>query len=309
MRIAVIGAGGVGGVFGAALLRGGADVVFVARGAHLAALQRDGLRIESGAGEVRFAGPVSAAADPREVGPVDVIIFAVKLWDLAAAAAAARPLVGPSTFVVALQNGVEAADIVASALPGTTVLDGIAFVAARIDAPGIIRQTGTMATMTFGPRRGPITDPMRELERLARAGGMTGGTTERVEVLLWEKLVFLASISGVGAAARQPIGVIRARPETRALLRTAIAEVTAVGQAREVPLEADLVERTLATVDGLPAETRSSMHQDLEAGGRLELPWLSGAVVRLGREAGVPTPVHATLLGVLSPYVDGAAPS
>ncbi|MDR6290401.1 MULTISPECIES: ketopantoate reductase family protein [Inquilinus] len=305
MRIAIIGAGGVGAVFGAALQQAGAEVAFVARGAHLQALQTRGLTIRDQAGATLSTGAVTAVDDPAAIGPVDLVILTVKLWDLAAAAAAIRPLIGPATLVLPLQNGVEAADIIAAALPGPEVLGGVAYVSARIEAPGVIRQTGTMRSLAFGHRNGSAGETVRALDALCRAAGIKGGASDRIEAVLWEKLTFLASVAGVGSATRQPIGVMRAVPETRALLAAAFAEIVAVGRARGVALAADLAERTMATVDGLPEVTRSSMQQDLEAGGRLELPWLSGAVVRLGAAAGVPTPAHAALLGVLAPYVEG----
>ncbi|WP_026871546.1 ketopantoate reductase family protein [Inquilinus limosus] len=305
MRIAIIGAGGVGAVFGAALQQAGAEVAFLARGANLQALQEQGLTIRDETGAVLFAGPVTATDDPAAIGPVGLVILTVKLWDLATAAAAARPLIGPGTLLLPLQNGVEAADIVATALPGPEVLGGVAHVSARIESPGVIRQTGALRRLTFGRRDGSMSDAVRALDRLCRAAGIEGGASDRIEVALWEKFAFLAAFAGVGAAARQPVGVIRSVRETRAVLVAAIAEIEAVGRARGVGLPADFAARILAALDERPPMIRTSMQQDLEAGGRLELPWLSGAVVRLGAAAGVPTPTHAALLGVLAPYVGG----
>lgn len=305
MQIAIIGAGGVGAVFGAALQQAGADIAFIARGAHLEALRTQGLTVRNETGATLFAAPVTASDHPAAIGPVDLVILTVKLWDLAAAAAAARPLVGPATAVLPLQNGVEAADIVAAALPGPEVLGGVAHVSARIEAPGVIRQTGALRRLTFGRRDGAMSDAVRALDGLCRAAGIEDGATDRVEAALWEKFGFLAAFAGVGAATRQPVGVIRAVPETRALLVAAIAEIEAVGRARGVALADDFAARILTAVDARPAMIRTSMQQDLDAGGRLELPWLSGAVVRLGAAAGVPTPAHAALLGVLAPYAEG----
>lgn len=305
MRIAIIGAGGVGAVFGAALQQAGADIAFIARGAHLQALQAQGLTLRDETGATLSSAPVTATDDPAAIGPVDLIILTVKLWDLATASAACRPLVGPGTLVLPLQNGVEAADTVAAALPGPEVLDGVAHVAARIEAPGVIRQTGTIRRLAFGHRDGSIGTTVQALDALCRAAEIGGGATDRIEAVLWEKFAFLAAAAGVGAATRQPFGVIRTVPETRALLTAAIAEIVALGRACGVALADDLAERTLAAFDRLPAVMRTSMQQDLEAGGRLELPWLSGAVVRLGVAAGVPTPAHAALLGALAPYIDG----
>lgn len=305
MRIAIIGAGGVGAVFGAALQAAGAEVAFVARGAHLQALQAQGLTIHDQAGTVLSQGPVTAADDPAAIGPVDLVIPTVKLWDLAKAAAAARPLVGPATLVLPLQNGVEAADIVAAALPGPEVLGGVAQVSARIEAPGVIRQNGSLRSLAFGHRDGRPDARVAVLDALCRAAGIAGGATDRIETVLWEKFAFLASMAGVGAATRQPIGVTRAVPETRRVLIAAVAEIAAVGRARGVALPDDFVGQITTMIDTRLETTRSSMQQDLEAGSRLELPWLSGAVVRLGAAAGVETPVHAALLGVLAPYAEG----
>ena len=303
MKIAVIGAGGVGGYFGARLAQGGHDVTFVARGRHLAAIRERGLAIESalGAATVRC----DATDDVASLPPVDVAMLCVKLWDVEATAPKLAHVVANGGVVIPFQNGVESADWVAAALGPSHVLGGIAYIAATIREPGVIAHTGTMARLRVGAFPGGPVDRAAAFADACRAAAVEVEHVPDIRLALWEKFVFLASFSGITSAARVPIGVVRADPDLRATLEAAMREVSAVGRARGVVLPDDFVAKQLAFADGLPAAMRSSMLNDLESGFRLEVPWLSGAVARMARESGLEAPVHATLHAILKPYAGG----
>jgi len=305
MRIAVMGAGGVGGYFGAMLARAGQTVAFVARGRHLAAMRERGLIVRSEAREIRIDKPIASDA-PETLGRFDVVLFAVKLWDTEAAARAIEPLLGEEGVVIPFQNGVESIERIAAVVGPARVMGGAAYIAATIAEPGVIAQTGKMARLRFGA-------VVPEQERAARAfleacasAGIDAERVENIRSVLWEKFVFLAAMSGVTAATRQPIGVIRGDPDLRSTLEAAMREALAVGRSRGVDLGDAFVAGQLAFADGLPAEMRSSMLNDLLAGNRLEAPWLCGAVARMAREAGVPAPVNETLYAALKPFSAGA---
>ena len=303
MRIAIIGAGGVGGYFGARLIDAGADVTFIARGAHLAAVQQTGLRLESPKGNLHLQG-VQATDDIASVGPVDVVLLTVKMYDLETASAALSPLIGPSTAVVTLQNGVEAVDIVARHVGREHVAGGVAYVAAVIAEPGLIRHT-SLDALIFGELDGRRSDRLLALEAACQRAGFGARVSEQIEVDLWSKFSRLSVFSGMTAVTRSPIGVLRDDPELYAMLQAACEETIRVGRARGVPLPDALMSEILQMVQSLPAHAKASMLEDLERGKRLELPWLSGAVVRLGRQAGVETPIHAFIATVLKPHVAG----
>lgn len=305
MRIAVMGAGGVGGYFGAQLARAGHDVAFIARGRHLAALRERGLTVESAVGPVQSM-PVVATDDPAQLAPADVVMFCVKLWDVEAAAKAIAPLVAGGGVVIPFQNGVESHRLLMRVLGEQRVAGGVAHIGAVVRAPGVIAHTGTMARLRVGAFAGDPQDAVRAFVAAAQPAGIDIRLADDILRALWEKFVFLAAISGVTAVARQPIGVVRADPELRAALRDAMRETVAVARTQGVDFDEDFVERQLGFVDGLPTEMRSSMLNDLVAGNRLEAPWLSGAVARMAAEAGMPAPVNATLYAALKPYVDGA---
>lgn len=306
MRIAVMGTGAVGGYFGARLAEAGAEVAFVARGRHLAAILNDGLLVESPAGGLRLTtADCLATDDPRAIGPVDAVLFAVKLWDVATAAEACRPLLRPGTAVITLQNGVTSVDTVAGILGWGHVVGGVAHIAATIAAPGVIRHSGTLARMTYGELDGSMSDRIRAFHAVAERAAFDANLSPSILPVIWEKFAFLAPLSGLTALTRQPVGVVRALPETRTLFLEAVAEVAALARARGVDLGPGVVERIATLLDGLFPDMKSSMLNDLERGNRLELPWLSGAVARLGPEFGVPTPVHRVIAAALAPYADG----
>ncbi len=300
MRIAVIGAGGVGGYFGARLVQAGEDVVFVARGAQLDAIRTAGLTIESPRGNAAL-GPQPATDVPAEVGPVDAVLLCVKTWQAADAVRAIPPLLGPETCVVPFQNGVEAADDLVAALGPAPVLGGVAKIVAFIDGPGRIRDVGGPTAAAFAELDNRHSVRVERLRDAFRRAGLEVETPPDIHAAVWIKFMFVASAGGVGAVARMPIGVLRRVPATRGLLESAMAEIGALARARAVRLPDDIVGRTMAFVDTLPAEGTASLQRDIAEGRRSELDWWSGAVVRLGRAAGVPTPIHAFIYDCLLP--------
>jgi 2-dehydropantoate 2-reductase len=306
MRIAIIGAGGVGGYFGARLAQAGEDVRFVARGAQLAALRERGLTIRRDRGDL-VVREVKATDDPASIGPVDAALMAVKLWDTEGAARAARPLLGPDTAVVSLQNGVRRDETLRATLGAAHVLGGVSYISAFIESPGVIRQVGAMQKIVFGEYDGTRSPRALALLAALEKAGIDAVLSDAIARAIWEKFVFLATLAGVTSATRMPIGAIRANPATRALFRDALAEVVAVAGAEGVVLADDFVDGRMAFADGLPATMTSSMHGDLEHSRRLELEWLSGDVVARGTRLGVPTPVHRALHDVLVLHAGGRA--
>lgn len=304
MRVAVIGTGGIGGYFGGQLAKAGGDVTFVARGRQLAALRERGLVVESEQAPVALA-KVKATDDLASVGPVDVAMLCVKLWDVEATAPALVPLVSGGGVVIPFQNGVDAPEMLRRSLGAAAVAGGTAHIAATIRAPGVIAQTGTMARLRVGAFPETRSAPVDAFVAAAKAAGIDCERVADIRAALWEKFTFLSSFSGMTAAARVPIGPIREDVHARRMLHEALREAVAVGRALGVALPADLADRQLAFCDSLPAGMRSSQLNDLAAGGRLEAPWLSGAVIRMADERGLAAPVHSTLYAVLRPWVSG----
>lgn len=304
MRIAVIGAGGVGGGFGAALAKAGADVTFIARGAHLAAMRRDGLKIQSPRGDTHLA-PTQATDNPAEIGVVDIVLFCVKLWDVESAGEAIKPLIGPTTAVIPLQNGIDAADRLLPILGRDAVMGGVAQISASIIAPGVIRQVGTFMRMIFGELDGKRSKRAEDFLALCQKAGFDATLSEQILTELWMKFIPLTTNAGITAATRRPLGELRDDPDIRPIMRAAVQEVFEVGKAKGVALPVDAVERALDFIGHAPPDMKASMALDLERGNRLELFWLNGKVVELGRQLGVPTPTHAMLYAVLKPYTMG----
>ena len=303
MRIAVMGTGGVGGYFGGRLAAAGEDVSFIARGAHLRAMREHGLRIVSALGDATVA-PCQASDDPAAIGPVDLVLFTVKLYDTEAAAEAIRPLIGPDTGVVTFQNGITGPEVLADKLGAAHVLGGVAKIAAVIAEPGVIRHTGTMAELVFGELDGKKSRRVATLAAALEAAGVQHVVSDAIRREIWDKMVFLSACSGLTSLLRLPLGPIRADPDTRALLREGLAEALAVAQAADVdlPVGADEI---LGRIDRLPFEMKSSMLQDLEGGRRLELAWLSGTIARMGRDLGIPTPTHDVINAALKLHAEG----
>jgi 2-dehydropantoate 2-reductase len=303
-RFAIMGSGGIGGYFGSRLARSGFDITFVARGTHLQAIRHSGLRVEDGAASFSIEG--KATDDPRDIGHVDFVLFAVKLWDAAEAGAACRPLVGPDTAVVSLLNGVESEELLASILGAEHVMGGVAEISATIAAPGVIKKVSPHAIIRLGEldrRRSP------RAQALAAAFSQAGvgiDLSEDIKLAIWTKFVFFTGLSAITAITRHPIGRVREDSDTRGLLEDIMHEALRVGQAAGVPIKDAVVAERLQLIDSLLPEIRASMAIDLLAGRRLELPWLSGAVVRKGAELGIATPANSFVCKVLKLDVMGA---
>ena len=301
MRICVFGTGAVGAYFGGRLAEGGQEVGFVARGESLRALRDRGLRVASTEGDF-MVEPVRAAETLAELGTADAILVAVKAWQVPDAARAIAPALGPDTFVVPLQNGVEAPAQLAAVLGPDRVLGGLCRIIAWVESPGVVRHEGAEPYIGFGELAGGLSPRAERLQQaFRRCRGVTAEALEDVQAELWRKFLFIASVSGLGAVTRAPIGLLRSRPETREQLERAMREVLAVARAHGVALPDDAVEETLAFTDSLPAEGTTSMQRDIIAGRPSELESQSGAVVRLGREKGVATPVHDSVYRTLLP--------
>lgn len=305
MRIAVMGAGGVGGYFGAQLAKAGHEVAFIARGPHLEALRTNGLTIESAVAPVRSL-PVVAVDDPAQLAPVDVVMFCVKLWDVEAAARKISPLLAKGGIAIPFQNGVDSHRLLMRALGPSRVAGGVAQIGAVIKAPGVISHTGTMARLRVGAFAGGPKAAVQAFADAGRSAGIAIDCVDDINRALWEKFVFLAAMSGVTALARQSIGVVRADPDLRGALAASMHETVAVAAAQGVEFDEGFVDRQMAFIDALPAEMRSSMLNDLVAGRRLEAPWLAGAVVRMAAAAGIDAPVNATIYAAMKPFVDGS---
>ena len=305
MRIVVFGAGGVGGYFGARLAAAGNDVAFVARGRHLEAIRRGGLRVKSELGDIHLEKS-EVSDDPRTLGRADVAMFAVKLWDTETAATAARSLVAEGGVIIPFQNGVESIERIGNVVGAEHVVGGAAYIAATISAPGTILHTGTMARLRFGALLASQADRIKSFHAACVAAKIDAELVDDVRRIVWEKFVFLAAMSGFTSITRCPIGPIRSDPDMRATLAAAIAENCALARACGIELPGDFAAKQLAFADGLPAEMKSSMLHDLEAGRRLEAPWLSGAVARMSRERGLAAPVNATIYAALKPFCEGA---
>ena len=306
MRIAIIGAGGVGGYFGARLQQAGADVHFVARGAHLAAMRRDGLSVESPLGDIRLPR-VNVSESPADIGPADIVWLSVKLWDMDAAVESMRPLIRPGTGIISFQNGVQKDDILRAAFGDEAVMGGVAYIATNIDRPGVIKHTGTMQRLIFGEYDGRRSDRAATLLDLCVRGGINAELSDDVRKAIWEKFVFLVGLSGSTTTMRETIGPIRSNPRSRRFLSDLMRETVAVGRALGVALPADFADQRLAFVDGLPDAMTSSMHHDLKAGKRLEVSWLSGGVAQLGEKAGVATPMNRAVWEILALQEAGSA--
>ncbi len=307
MRFVVVGAGGVGGYIGVRLAEAGHAVAWLVRGASLAALRGTGIVLKAPQGEVRL-GPQRASDDAAALGPADAVIVTVKLYDLEALAPRLAALAAADTAILPLQNGVEAQAMLAKALPGARPLQGTVSIKASLAAPGFVEAKSDFCRLRFGEADGRASARTGRLaETMSAAVGVSAAATPAIELDLWKKFVMLTSFSATACLARAPIGRVLDDPGAHAFALEAAEEAAAVGRARGVKLPADIVEATMKQVVGMPRDGKPSMLEDLEAGRRLELPWLSGAVVRLGRETGVPTPIHAMICRVLGMHANGKA--
>ena len=307
MRIAVIGAGGVGGYFGGRLAASGApdlDLTFIARGAHLEAMRARGLEIRSPKGDVHVPR-VAATDNPAAVGPVDVIMFTVKLYDVDAALQLLPPLIGPDTVVLPFQNGVDAVEMLERAVGRRHTGGGTCYVSAAITEPGVITHTA-MDHLMFGELDGSRSPRLERFLDACRRTNFQSTLSASIHVDIWTKFTRLSVLSGLTTVTRSPLGVVVQDPDLLAMLKRAVGEAVAVAHAKGIPVPVDMAEDVARAYVALPPQTKSSMLVDLEKGRRLELPWLSGAVSRIGTELGVPTPIHSFIAAVLKPFVAGA---
>jgi 2-dehydropantoate 2-reductase len=303
MRIAAMGAGGVGGYFGARLQQAGHEVSFFARGRHLEAIRVNGLTVESAHGNAKLK--VRVFEDPGEAGVADVVLFAVKLWDTETAAERLRPVVGTHTVVIPFQNGVESIERLRKFFAQQSVMGGAAYIGTRIKAPGVIEHSGQMARLQFGP--------LFPSQQRAAESFLEACKTARIQAEIapdivkanWEKFVFLVGLSSATAIARASVGVVRADPDLRWLFEEAMRETWRVGRTRGVALADDYIESRMAFVDGLHPDMKASLLHDLEAGSKLEAPWLCGAVARMSTQQGLDAPVNRAVYAALKPYVGG----
>ena len=300
MHFAMMGSGAVGGYFGARLAQAGLDVTFIARGVHLAAIQANGLKVKSVDGDFTIH-PAKATDDPASVGPVDTVIVAVKTWQLDDVIEQMRPLVGDATAVLPLMNGVEASDRLAAAFGEAQALNGLCRVISHIGAPGVITHVGAVPTIIFGERDSRASDRVQAIAESLRGAGITVDIPDDVDAAVWTKLLFVVSMGGVGAVTRAPMGVVRSMPETRAMLKRCMHEIRAVASGRGITLPDDIVATALSFTDGLPPEGETSLQRDIIAGRPSEVEAWTGAVVRLGREEGVATPVNDVIYASLLP--------
>lgn len=303
MRVAVIGSGGVGGYFGGRLAAAGTDVTFIARGAHLNALQTRGLRIQSPLGDVHLPH-ARATDDPSTVGSVDVVLFTVKLYDTDSAIPLLPPLIGPDTIAISFQNGVDAAEVLTRTVGRQHTGGGTAYVAAVIAEPGVIRHTAN-DRLTFGELDGSRSPRLERLLAACRTAGFQARLSDNIEVDIWAKFVWLSVFSGLTAVTRLPIGPVREDADLLAMCQAAGMEAMAVAHAKGIPLPRNVFDDMVTGFQQLPPQVKSSMLEDLERGKPLELPWLSGAVVRIGDTLGVSTPTHRFITTVLGPHVRG----
>jgi 2-dehydropantoate 2-reductase len=307
MRIAILGSGAVGGYYGARLARAGHDVTFIARGAHLAAIRARGLEVRSPAlGD--FVARGRAEDDTSKVGPVDLVLFAVKTYDNPTALPLLGPMLGDSTLVLTVQNGVDSPGEVAAVAGEGRTLGGTTYIATALEAPGLIVQTGTHRRIVFGEAFGQLprlSDRVRAIHEALSGADIQADAVGDGRVPIWEKFVFLASLAGFTGAARLPIGPVWGDPFTRAQFMAGCREIEAVARAEGVPVAADVVDRIGPYIDAIPGTMRSSLLIDLQAGKRIEVEALQGTVVRRGAALGVPTPIMSTLYAVLKLHSQG----
>ena len=300
MRIAIFGTGGAGGYFGGQLARAGEEVVFIARGDHLQAIRSRGLVIETPAGETVIR-PALATDAPGEAGPVDAVLVGVKTWQVPDAARAIRPMIGPETFVVPLQNGVEASSQLAAELGPEHVLEGLCGTLSWVTEPGRIRSIGKVHFVKLGERDNRPSERAERLRAAFERSGVNAEVPADVQAALWAKFLFVVSLGGVGAVTRVPVGILRSLPRTRQMLEDCMREILAVARARRISLEDPVIAKTLAFVDSLAPDGTTSLQRDIMAGKPSELEAWNGAVVRFGRQAGVPTPLHEFIYDSLLP--------
>ena len=298
MRIVVFGTGGVGGYFGGRLARAGEDVTFIARGEHLRVIKTNGLRVDSTSGDF-VIHPAKATDNVSEVGETELVFLGVKAWQVPEAARSIKPLVGPTTTVVPMQNGVDAVPQLVAELGSKNVIGGLCRIVSFVVAPGHIRHAGFTPTIIIGELDNQRSRRIVRIQEVFEHAGLDTTIAADIQVALWTKFLFIASFSGAGAIANAPAGVLRSDPKWRGLVLSAMEEIYALAHARGVNLPADSVDKVMAAVDGLPEDATSSMQRDIAAGKPSELESQNGAVVRMAREAGVDVPTHTLIYQTL----------
>jgi len=298
MRIVVFGTGGVGGYFGGRLAHAGEEVTFIARGEHLRAIRANGLRVDSSNGDF-VVYPASATDKVSEVGETDLVILGVKAWQVPDAARAIKPVVGPTTTVVPLQNGVEAVPQLVAELGSENVIGGLCRIVSFVVGPGHIRHSGFIPSIIIGELDNRRSERIETIAQTFKRAGLDTTIAPDIQVALWTKFLFIASFSGVGAMANAPAGVLRSDPKWRAQMLSAMEEIYTLAHARGVKLPPDSVAKVMAAVDGLPEDATSSMQRDIAAGKPSELESQNGAVVRMAHEAGVDVPTHTLIYETL----------
>jgi len=294
MRIVIFGTGGVGGYFGGRLAQAGEDVTFIARGEHLRAIKAKGLRVDSSSGDF-VVYPAKATDNISEVGETDLVVLGVKAWQVPEAAHAIKPLVGPKTIVVPMQNGVDAVPQLVHELGSDSVIGGLCRIVSFVVAPGHIRHAGFTPSIIIGELDNKRTDRITQIEEVFKHAGLDTTIAADIQGALWTKFLFIASFSGIGAVANAPAGVLRSDPKWRSQMLSAMHEIYALAHARGVKLPPDSVDKVMAAVDGLPEDATSSMHRDIAAGNPSELESQNGAVVRMAKESGVAVPTHTLI--------------
>jgi 2-dehydropantoate 2-reductase len=304
MKIAIFGTGGVGGYFGARLQAAGEDVHFIARGANLAALRQNGLRVKSAFGDVAL-DKVTATDDPAAVGPADIVLFCVKLYDTDPAAARLRPLLIQDTAVISLQNGVDSEERLAAVIGPAHVAGGVAYISATIESPGVIAHLNRQAKLVFGELDGKPSPRLEKFLAACQRAGFEASIHADINRAIWEKFVFLASLAAATGVTRLALGNILADPDSKAMFKALMEEVVAVAKTKCRTMSPDIVEKSLAFGASLPAAMKASLCHDLERGNRIEVEGLLGAMVRLGAAAGIATPTFRTIYAALKPYAHG----
>ena len=305
MKIAVMGSGGIGGYFGGRIAeKGNADVTFIARGAHMQAMQEKGLTLKSELGDVVIS-PVKVTDNPGEIGPVDVVMFAVKLYDVESALEAIRPIVGSNTAVISFQNGIGTEDKIAEILGFGHAVGGIAYAPIAIESPGVIRHEGKMASIAFGELDGTKSPRLTLFNEICLEAGVKPRFMTDIRAALWDKFVFLASFAGITATTRQTVGYLQRDPLAMDLFAAALKEAITVAGAEGIELSDETFDRTMKTVRGMASTAQSSMLTDLQAGKPLEIKWFSGELVRLAQKHGLSIPVHQAFAVAMTPFENG----
>lgn len=300
MKIAIMGTGGVGGYYGGLLAQQGQDVTFIARGAHLKAIQTNGLQVKSIFGDFHI-NPAQATDDPAMVGPVDLVLFCTKAYALDKAALQAKPLVGPDTAVLPLLNGIDASERIGAVVGMEHMLGGTTQVSSAIEAPGVIKQVSQFRRIAFGELDGSVSERVTSIEAALKETGITVEVSTNIYKALWTKLVFISAASGLGSLTRLPMGEYRSVPETHTMIASLMREVEAVARAHGVELDEDVVQKSLDFIDNAAPTIRASMQLDVAAGRKSEIEALIGVIGRKGREKGVFTPIADLIYASLLP--------